>query len=166
MAAGKKPNTVAMATQLAQPIADAMHLTLWDVRFEKEGSSWFLRIFIDKEGGVDIDECETFSRQMSARLDEEDPIDQSYYLEVGSPGVERELVKDWHFRQYIGAGVNVRFIRPVDGQRDFSGELLSYEDGTVTIALDDETSMSFQRAEAAFVRLIDDYDYSAQSDEE
>lgn len=157
MAGNKKPNTVTIATQLAEPIIQEMGLLLWDVRYEKEGSSWFLRYFIDKEGGVTIDDCEKFSRRMSDILDEADPISQSYYLEVSSPGIERDLIKDWHFAQYIGSPVSVRFIRPVEGVRDFVGELTAYEDGKITVLLEDDVEMTFDKSETAFVRLYDDF---------
>ena len=157
MAGSKKPNTVAVATQLAEPVIEEMGLMLWDVRYEKEGSSWYLRYFIEKEGGVTIDDCEAFSRRMSDILDEADPISQSYYLEVSSPGIERALVKDWHFAQYIGAPVSVRLIRPVEGVRDFVGELTAYEDGKITVLLEDDVEMTFDNSEAAFVRLYDDF---------
>ena len=96
MALGKDSIAV-VCEKLAQPIADQMNLSIWDVRYEKEGSGWFLRFFIDKEGGVTIDDCENFSRAVDPVLDKEDPIDQSYCLEVSSPGVERELKKPEHF---------------------------------------------------------------------
>ncbi|MFQ9871799.1 MAG: ribosome maturation factor RimP [Oscillospiraceae bacterium] len=99
--ATKKPNTVATVTQLVEPIVREAGVELWDVRFEKEGSLWFLRVYLDKEGGVTIDDCETVSRALSPVLDQADPIEQSYILEVSSPGVERDLVKDWHFQKYV-----------------------------------------------------------------
>lgn len=151
-----KPNTVTVATELAKNLIEQMGLILWDVRFEKEGSLWFLRYFIDKDGGVTIDDCENFSRAVSKLLDETDPIDQSYYLEVSSPGIDRHLVKPWHFEQYIGKLVEVRFIRPVEGVRDFVGKLLSSDTENVCIALDDETKMDFSLKETAFVRLYID----------
>ena len=164
---GKKPNTVAVVTALAAPVAERMGLTIWDVRFEKEGSSWFLRIFIDKDEGLTMGECEAYTREMNKLLDEADPIDQSYYLEIGSPGVERELTRDWHFQKYLGEEVNVRLIRPVDGVRDFTGVLTASDENGVTIQLDEENEMTFARAEAAYVRLVDNYDYaSAQSAED
>lgn len=155
MAKGK--NTVAIVTEAVQPVTDAMGLVLWDVRFEKEGATWFLRLFIDKEGGVDIDDCENFSRTVDKLLDEIDPIDQSYVLEVGSPGIERELRKDWHFQKYLGELVTVRFIRPIEQQRDFTGTLTAYKDDEITILLDDELEMQVPLAETAYVRLYDDY---------
>lgn len=115
----KRPNTVAVVTALAEPLAKEMGLILWDVRFEKEGSSWFLRVFIDRDEGLTMGECEDYTRRINVLLDEADPIEQSYYLEVGSPGVERELTKDWHFERYLGAPVQVRLYRPVDGGPGF-----------------------------------------------
>ena len=150
--------TVQIVTGIVEPVIRDMGLTLWDVRFEKEGAYWYLRIFIDKEGGVDIDDCERVSRGIDKLLDDADPISQSYYLEVSSPGVERDLVKDWHFKQFLGHKINVRLIRPVDGQRDFTGELMSYEDGTVTMRLENETVFSVKKADTAFIRLYDDFD--------
>ena len=93
MAKKEKGNTVAAVWQIAQPIAESLGLELWDVRFVKEGADWFLRIFIDKEDGVSIDDCEAMSRAIDKPLDDADPISQSYCLEVSSPGVERELVR-------------------------------------------------------------------------
>ncbi|MCI8650625.1 MAG: ribosome maturation factor RimP [Anaerotruncus sp.] len=153
---GKKPNTAAVCTALAQPVAQELGLYLWDVVFEKEGAGWYLRYFVDKDtdGGVTIDECETFSRRMSDILDAADPIDQSYCLEVGSPGVERKLTKDWHFKKYMGEPVVVRLIRPVEGVREFVGELAEYhEDGSISINLDEETQMTFTLGETAYVKL-------------
>ena len=95
---------------------------------------------------------------MSDLLDEADPIPQSYTLEVGSPGVERKLTKDWHFQKYLGEPVLVRLIRPVEGVRDFVGELAAYhEDGTIDLALDEESEMSFTLDETAYVRLYEEF---------
>ena len=107
MATAKK-NTAEIAAELANPILLQMGLKLWDVRFEKEGGRWFLRYFIDKEGGVNINDCENFSRAIDPVLDAADPIDQAYCLEVSSPGVERDLVKPWHFEENIGRLVTAR----------------------------------------------------------
>ncbi|MEM1484673.1 ribosome maturation factor RimP [Oscillospiraceae bacterium PP1C4] len=153
---GKKPNTAGICAALAAPVAEQLGVYLWDVVFEKEGAGWYLRYFIDKdEGGVDINECEEFSRAISDILDIQDPIDQSYCLEVSSPGIERKLVNDWHFKKYMGEQVVVKLIRPVEGVREFVGELSHYddEDGSVTINLDEETQMTFTIDETAYVRL-------------
>lgn len=153
----KGKNTVAVVAEAVQPIADTMGLVLWDVRFEKEGATWYLRLFIEKEGGVTISDCENFSRAADKLLDEVDPIDQSYVLEVGSPGTEREMRKDWHFQKYLGSLVNIRLIRPVEGQRDFIGALTGYENDEITILLDDSLEMQIALAETAYVKLYDDY---------
>lgn len=149
----KKPNTVAVCSELAQPVLTQLGLTLWDIRYEKEGSSWFLRYFIEKEGGVSIDDCECFSRAIDKILDANDPVDQSYYLEVSSPGIERELVKDAHFEQYIGSEINVKLIRPIEGVREFIGTLTSYHQGEISMLIDEDVEMNFQKSESASVRL-------------
>ena len=157
MASGKRESTTAAASRLAEPILRRMGLELWDLRFEKEGSLWYLRYFIDKEGGVTIDDCEAFSRAIDAELDAADPIDQSYVLEVSSPGVERELTRDWHFARSMGQEVAVRLIRPVEGVRDFVGILTGYEGGRVTLRLSEEAEMTFERGEASRIRIYNDY---------
>ena len=108
---GKGGNTVAAVWEIAAPVAEQLGLSIWDIRFQKEGVSWYLRIYIDKEGGVGITDCENFSRAVDGPLDDADPIEQSYYLEVSSPGVERQLTRDEHFKKYIGSPVMVRLIR-------------------------------------------------------
>ena len=165
MATGKKPNTAAVCEELAKPVLEELGLQLWDLRFEKEGSIWFLRYFIDKPGGVDINDCENFSRRMDKLLDEADPVDQSYTLEVSSPGIERELSRPWHFESCKGKKVMVRLIRPVDGIRDFEGILGGMQDDQISLLLDEESEMCFGKNEAAYIRLFDDFDLEEQSDE-
>ena len=150
----KKPNTVQIAEEIAAPVAEQLGLTLWDVRFATEGAGWYLRYFIDKPDGVNIQDCTDFSRAVDKLLDASDPIPQSYTLEVCSPGIERQLVKDRHFQQYLGHLVNVRLLRPVAGVSDFCGELLATQGDEVRILLDDEqearaAAMTFQKSEAA-----------------
>lgn len=159
MAAVKK-NTAETAAELAAPVLEQLGLKLWDVRFEKEGGGWFLRYFIDKEGGVDINDCENFSRTIDPILDAADPIEQSYCLEVSSPGVERELTKPWHFAENIGRPVNVRLIRAKDGVREIAGKLISFEDNAAVIRDESGKEYSVNKTEAAYIRLQDDYDYS------
>ncbi len=158
MAQKKKESTVQIAERLVMPLIKERGLILWDVRFEKEGSLWYLRYFIDKEGGVDINDCEFISRAVDKLLDAEDPIEQAYTLEVSSPGIERELVKDWHFEEYMGFDVQVHFIRAVEGKRDFTGELLSKDGEEIKILLDDDVEMCFIKSEAASIRLVGDYE--------
>ena len=152
-----KKNTAAVAEELAQPILDEMGLRLWDVVYEKEGSGWYLRYYVDKEGGIDINDCEAFSRAVEKALDAADPIEGSYKLEVSSPGIERQLTRDWHFESLMGEQLLVRLIRPVEGVRDFIGTLTAYADGVLTLLLDEETEMNVERGETAFIRLYNDF---------
>lgn len=152
-----KKNTAAIAEELAAPILEEMGLQLWDVVYEKEGSGWYLRYYVDKEGGIDINSCEAFSRAISDVLDEADPIDGSYTLEVSSPGIERALTRDWHFEALMHQQLLVRLIRPVEGVRDFIGTLTDYRDGTLTLLLDEKTEMNVERGETAFIRLYNDF---------
>lgn len=157
MSKGKKQNTVQIAEELARPVLEEMGLMLWDVRFEKEGADWYLRYFIDKPGGVNIQDCADLSRALDPLLDEADPIDHSYTLEVCSPGIERQFTKDRHFQAYIGHKVTVRLIRPVDGKRDFVGILSAKEGDTVRLSLADGAEMVFLKSEAAYVKLYAEY---------
>ena len=157
MAKGKS-NTVSVVREIAQPIAENLGLTLWDVRFVKEGASWFLRIFIDKPGGVDINDCVDMTHAINDPLDEKDPIDMAYCLEVCSPGIERELVRDEHFEQMISRKIKLRTIRPDENKmRDFSGTLVSYEDGNITFENADGEKKTVSKSETSWVKL-DDFD--------
>ena len=153
----KGGNTVKIVWDIATPFAEELGLKIWDVRFLKEGSSWFLRIFIDKDGGVSIDDCVDLTHAINKPLDEADPIEQAYFLEVSSPGVERDLVRDEHFEAYIGEKIKVKMIRPVEGKREFSGILESYDDGSITLRCEDESGITFTKKEASWVK-IDDFD--------
>lgn len=159
MAKSKGGVTVSKVRELCEPIVKDFGLSLWDVRYEKEGADWYLRIFIDKEGGVDITDCEKVSRAINTPLDELDPIENAYCLEVCSPGIERELVRDEHFIQFIGADIMVRMRRPIEGiGKDFCGVLKSYDDGRVTIAdHSGENEVTIDKKDAAWIKL-DDFD--------
>lgn len=153
---GKGGNTVAAVWEIAAPVAEQLGLSIWDIRFQKEGVSWYLRIYIDKEGGVGITDCENFSRAIDGPLDDADPIEQSYYLEVSSPGIERQLTRDEHFKKYIGSPVTVRLIRPRDGEREFKGTLESYDNGMITVTAPDGSGICFEKKEVSSVKLSDD----------
>ena len=153
----KKETTAQIAERLARPVLAGRGLELWDVRFEKEGGSWYLRYFIDKEDGVNIGDCEYVSRAVEKLLDEEDPIEQSYVLEVGSPGVERELTKDWHYGRYIGRAVRVKLFSAVNGRREHVGALAEKDAESLTVETD-EGKLVFTKRQVAGVRLYDDYD--------
>ena len=126
--------------------------TLWDVEYVREAGQWFLRVYIDKEGGVSINDCEAVSRPLSDALDEADPIEGSYTLEVSSAGADRPLKKPEHFAQFMGAEVEVRLYRPADGRKDHVGTLLAYQDGDVTIAAP-QGERTFPKKDVARVRL-------------
>ena len=152
-----KGNTVAKVTEIVAPYAEELGLDIWDIRFVKEGTDWYLRIFIDKDGGVSIDDCVDLTHAITKPLDDADPISQSYLLEVSSPGVERELITDSHFEKYIGAAVMMRLIRPIDKVRDFSGILKNYENGLITVELADGEELTVNKKETSYVKL-DDFD--------
>lgn len=152
-----KGNTVAKVAEIVAPYAEKLGLDIWDIRFVKEGTDWYLRIFIDKDGGVSIDDCVDLTHAITKPLDDADPISQSYLLEVSSPGVERELITDSHFEKYIGAAVMMRLIRPIDKIRDFSGTLKKYENGLITVELADGEELTVNKKETSYVKL-DDFD--------
>ena len=152
---GKGGNTVNTVWEIAEPIAQSLGLEIWDVRFEKEGADWFLRIFIDKDGGVSIDDCVDMSHAIDKPLDEADPIEQSYCLEVSSPGLERDLKRDAHFEKSLGEKIMVKLIRPVDGQREFKGILESYDNGKFELLSEDGTKLMINKKETSYVKLDD-----------
>ena len=160
----QKKNTVQAVRELAQPLADELGFFLWDVRFEKEGTTWYLRVLIDKDGGIDMNDCEAFTRPFNKILDEADPISQSYVLECGSPGLGRELRRPEHFEVCIGDVVRVRLIRPDEnGEREFVVGLAGYEkDKIICCTLDDEGNSTGERefllSDCAYVKLNDDAD--------
>ena len=159
MANSKGKNTVGIVEEIAAPIAEGLGLRLWDVRYLKEGAQWYLRVFIDKDGGVDINDCEAMSRALDEPLDQADPIAGEYILEVSSPGIERELIRPAHFAQFIGADIMVKMIRPLDGiGKEFKGVLTAYEDGQVTITdHSGENTVTIGKKDAAYIKL-DDFD--------
>ncbi len=151
----EKKNTVSAVWDIAQPIAESLGLILWDVRFQKEGTNWYLRIFIDKEGGVGIEDCVAMSHAIEEPLDEADPIEQSYNLQVSSPGLERDLVRDEHFRRFLGEKIMLKLPRAVDGQKEFHGVLEQYDDGTLTLVYGDNKTLTVNKKETSWVRLDD-----------
>lgn len=159
MAKSKGGVTVTKVWELCEPIVEGLGLKLWDVRYVKEGADWFLRVYIDKPEGVDITDCEKVSRAINDPLDELDPIENAYCLEVCSPGIERELVRDEHFEQFIGADIMVKMLRPIEGiGREFAGVLTAYEGGMVTITdHSGENEMTISKKDAAWIKL-DDFD--------
>ena len=141
-----------LTAELAAPAIAEQGCTLWDVEYVKEAGEWFLRIYIDKEGGVSIEDCEAVSRPLSDKLDEADPIEGSYTFEVSSAGADRVLKKPEHFAQFQGSEVEVRLYRARDGRKEFVGLLQSWQDGDVVLEVGGHP-MSFEKKEVAQVRL-------------
>ncbi len=142
--------------EIAKPIAEQLELDLWDIRFQKEGITHYLRIIIDSEEGIDINDCENMSRALDPALDEADPISCAYCLEVSSPGLGRPLTREQHFEFAMDMDVRVHTIRPIDNERDFTGRLVSYDNG-VEIDIDGLTRR-FEKGEISSVCLADDDD--------
>ncbi|MBQ6708128.1 MAG: ribosome maturation factor RimP [Clostridia bacterium] len=155
MAPKGRNGVAAKVWDIAEPIAKELGLKLWDIRFLKEGAEWYLRVFIDKDGGVSIDDCVDMSHALDKPLDEYDPIDRSYCLEVSSPGIERELSIDEHFEASLGKSIKVKLIRPVDNQREFIGTLESFDGSDFVLRLDDEKAMVINKKETANIKLND-----------
>ena len=144
--------TTDLVAKLATPVVEEAGCTLWDVEYVREGSERFLRVYIDKEGGVNITDCETVARAMDPILDEADPIAESYHFEVCSAGLERALKRPGDFMQFMGSPVLVKLYRPRNGLKEIPGVLRGYEDGKVTVEAGKET-ITFEKSEVALVRL-------------
>lgn len=142
-----------LITELAAPIVEKNTLELVDVEFIKEGTNWYLRVYIDKPGGVTIEDCQIVSEALSDKLDKVDPIEQSYFLEVSSPGLDRPLKKDKDFEKFKGEQVEVKVFQPVDGKKVFEGELLGLKDNLVSIRQGSEV-VEFDRDKVAAVRRV------------
>lgn len=154
---GKKEIYESKAEAFLLPLMEKHHFELVDVEYVKEGGTWYLRAYIDKEGGIAVDDCELISRRLGEWLDEKDFIDESYILEVSSPGLGRPLKKEKDFARSIGKDVDLRLYRQRDKQKEFTGALSAYDDSTVTLAMEDGSSMVFERTEIALIRLAFDF---------
>jgi len=141
-----------LVTSFAQPIVEGFGCKLWDVEYVREGSERFLRLYIDKDGGVDIDDCEKIHRAVDPVLDEKDPIAESYHFEVCSAGLERSLKRPGDFRQFMGSPITVKLYRPRNGLKEIPAVLRGYEDGKLTVEAGKET-ITFSKSEVALVRL-------------
>ncbi|NLK86040.1 MAG: ribosome maturation factor RimP [Clostridiaceae bacterium] len=139
--------------ELALPAVEALGFELVDVEFIKEGANWYLRVYIDKQGGITIDDCQAASERLSDMLDKKDPIKQSYILEVSSPG-ERPLKKDRDYERFKGEFVEVKLYQPLNGKKIYEGELLGLKGDIVEIRTAEGTDMSFDRKDTALVRRI------------
>ena len=139
------------------PIMEENNFELVDVEYVKEAGTWYLRAYIDKEGGFTVDDCEMVSRKLSDWLDEKDFIDDSYILEVSSPGLGRPLKKEKDFKRSMGEQVDIKLYRAIDRQKDFTGALSAYDDETVTIQYEDGSESTFDRKDIALIRLAFDF---------
>ena len=141
-----------LAAQLAAPFVEAAGCEIWDVEYVREAGQWFLRLYLDKEGGVTIGDCEAVSRALSDALDEADPIQGSYTLEVSSAGAERPLKRPGDFARFLGSEVTVKLYKARNGRKEFPGTLAGYEDGDILLTVEGET-LRFTREEVALCRL-------------
>ncbi len=153
----RKEEYEAKAEQLIMPLISANEFELVDVEYVREAGNWYLRAYIDKEGGITVDDCEVISRAFSDLLDENDFIEESYILEVSSPGLGRPLKKDKDFERNLDNVVEVRLFRAVDHQKEFEGVLESYTKETVTITLEDGVSLTLERKNIALIRQAFDF---------
>ncbi len=137
---------------LAQKSADELGYELYDVEYKKEGSEWYLRIFIDKPEGMGVDDCEKFSRHISPVLDEEDPVSENYILEISSPGMFRKLKTPQHFERYMGENVEVKLYKSLNGRKKFEGTLTGYLEGDVTVSENGE-DFTVKKGDYMYVKL-------------
>lgn len=143
--------------KLLLPIMEELNFELVDVEYVKEGGSWYLRAYIDKEGGITVDDCEVVARRMNDLLDEEDFIEESYIFEVSSPGLGRPLKKEKDYARSMGKELEIRTYRAINRQKEFYGILTGYTADTVTITTEDEEELTFQKKEIALIRLAFDF---------
>ncbi|BFJ84866.1 ribosome maturation factor RimP [Ruthenibacterium sp. CLA-JM-H11] len=159
MAKEKVGGTVQIVEALVTPVLEELGLRLWDVRFEKEGPDWFLRVFIDRDTPLDIAACEAATRAINPVIDQADPISQSYYLEVGGPGLGRRLTRDSHFAAKCGQKVLAHLIRANEaGEREVTGILRGKEGTVVTLEREDGTLAAIDTKDASYFKLCDDED--------
>lgn len=146
-----------LAEELVMPIINENNFELIDVEYVKEASNYYLRFYIDKEGGITVDDCEIVSRALGELLDEKDFIEESYILEVSSPGLGRPLKKEKDFKRSLGMEVEIHLYKAIDRQKDYTGVLTAYTDNDVTISIDEEKEMKFERKDIALIRLAFDF---------
>ena len=149
----KRQDYETQTEQLVTPILEKYGFELYDVEYVKEGGNNYLRVYIDKPGGIAVNDCETVAREMNPILDEKDFIPDSYVFEVSSPGLGRALKKDKHLLKSIGEEVEIRTFRPINHEKQFEGILTAFDDKELTIVLDDEQELTFARTDIALIRL-------------
>ena len=145
------------AEAMLAPIVEAAGFELVDVEYVKEAGNWYLRGYIDKPGGITVNDCEAVSRAFSDKLDEDDFIEDSYIMEISSPGLDRPLKKEKDFKRSLGEAVDIKLYRAIERQKDFSGILTAYDADTVTIRYEDGSENTFNRKDIALIRLAFDF---------
>ena len=153
----KKEDIEAKAEALVKPITDTAGLSIYDVDYVKEAGNYYLRVYIDKPGGVTIDDCETVSRAFSTKLDEEDFIEEAYIMEISSPGLGRRLTKDRHLENSLGEEVEIKLYKPVNKEKEFVGRLKAYNKEEIVICNDEGEDLSFKRTDISLIRLTFDF---------
>lgn len=153
---GKKEDYESKTEQLLIPIVEPLNIRIYDVEYVKEAGDYYLRAYIDKDGSVDINDCVEVSRKLEQKLDELDFIPDAYILEVSSPGLGRQLKKEKHFLKSIGMEVDIKLYKAVDGQKEFTGTLISYTDGKAVFKIND-TEREFELSQLARVNLHEEW---------
>ena len=153
----KRETYEARTEELITPILERMHFELVDVEYVKEGGTWYLRAYIDKEGGITVNDCEAVAREMNEILDREDFVEDSYVFEVSSPGLGRPLKKEKDYIRSMGKEVEIRTYRAINREKEFYGILSAYDENTVTIKTEDGTEMTFEKSDIALIRLAFDF---------
>ena len=146
-------NTAKRVELLLSKTAEEMNFEIADVEFVKEGQNYYLRVYLDKEGGITIDDCEVFSKAAEKILDKEDPIEQAYIFEVSSPGIDRPLKKDSDFEKYSGEIIDIKLYKPFNGSKEYQGTLKGLIDNNIVITDDNGQELAFDRKSVASVRL-------------
>ncbi|MBQ2935101.1 MAG: ribosome maturation factor RimP [Lachnospiraceae bacterium] len=153
----KRETYEARTEELLLPIVSRYGVEIYDIEYVKEGSDWYLRAYIDKEGGVNINDCEAVSRALSDELDRTDFIADAYILEVSSPGLGRMLKKDKHLQKSIGRAVEVKTYKPVNGSKEFEGNLKAFDEKQITLDTDNSGELVLERSDIAAIRLAFDF---------
>lgn len=149
-----KKSIAELTAEIALPIVERVGCELVDVEYVKEGNAWFLRVFIDRPGGVTLDDCENVSRPLNEKLDELDPISHNFYLEVSSPGLERPLKKPKDFVRAMGSPVEIRLFKAVNGSKKYEGELLAYDGESLSIKTGNEETLHFKMEQVSKVKKV------------
>ena len=149
----KKSEIVAKVEEMVTAITDEKGFETVDVEYVKEAGQFYLRVYVDKEGGISLNECEEVSRALSPKLDEDDFIEENYYLEVSSPGIDRALKRDKEFVKYKGRDVEIKLYKAIDGVKQFEGELVGLDEENNIVVIINNEEMKFNRKDVAIIRL-------------